>query len=201
MLSGYRDQRYNRRSVTVTTPPAVRAVHFEEMKNFLRIEEDFSDDDALLAELVVLAEQAVEVYCKRALITQTLKLTMDFFPARSDITLPRCPIQSITSVTTYDQNNDAAVLDSGVYSLDTAGGRLYLNQDGVWPTDLRPRAAAEILYVAGYGSSAGYVPDGLRLAIKTYVSALYDSRGLCEMPSDTIMLLHGYRLHDDLGIL
>jgi hypothetical protein len=100
----------NRHSVTRTVAPALRAVHFEEVKNFLRIEEDFTDDDALLAEIVAMAEDALEIFCKRAFITQTLKLTLDRFPILTEIALPRPPHQSVTSVTTYDQNNDATVL-------------------------------------------------------------------------------------------
>ena len=85
-----------------------------------------STDDTLVTQLITAARMAAEEYLRRALITQTYKLTLDLscsslgaawsegvydLPVTElyggmprTIELPKGPIQSITSVTTYDLN-------------------------------------------------------------------------------------------------
>ncbi|NIP96558.1 MAG: hypothetical protein GWO24_25240, partial [Akkermansiaceae bacterium] len=77
----------------------------------------------------------------RALITQTWDLTLDGWPAKGYFELPRAPLQSITSIKYYDEDDTEATVDSGTYFVDIASepGRVVLNSGESWPsTTLRP---------------------------------------------------------------
>lgn len=210
-----------RRTVKVTSAPASSPVSLAEVKAWLRI--DTSDEDALLASLIGAATDAAEQYTRRAFINQTIRLTVDLASSRLDdmlgdgvydlpvsalfgdmpqvIELPRPPVSSITSVTTYNTAGTSSTFASSNYSLNADGTRLYLNQGCSWPSDLRPIAACEILYVAGYGASASSVPQAIKTAILMHIAHLYESRGVCDgaVPAGCANLLRQYRIMDGLA--
>lgn len=203
-----------RQSTTVTTAPAVEPVTVDTAKAYLRV--DGTTDDGLLADMIQSAREMVEAYLRRSLITQTIKLTLDWFPmTRSDqwfdgvqeiavselyrgadyIKLPLGDVQSITSLVTYNQGNTAATFNSSNYYLDAAGDRLILNDGQVWPSDLRDTQAIEVTYVAGYGDAASDVPASIKQGILQVVNALYNGRG-CDsgIPDSAGKLLSPYRI-------
>ena len=111
------------------------------------------------------------------------------------VDLPFGPLQSVTSVVTYDRANDASTFSSDNYQVDLQGGRVYLNEGETWPAELRATNAVEITYIAGYGS--GNIPAPIVQAIKMYVSTLYD--GTCEGVTEQMSrLVSPYRRHDGL---
>lgn len=187
-----------------------------DVKSFLRI--DTTDDDSLLTSLIVSARRLCEEYTQRAFISQTWKLTLDRFYDRCEpelegyhvlpspqyfmrtaaIQLSRQPIQSITSIKTFGITNAQTTVDASVYLLDTAGGRVVLNEGQVWPTDLREYAAAEITFVAGYGD-AGDVPAPIAQAITQTVSTMYESRQCADLPDGVKTLLAPFRLPEAFG--
>lgn len=61
------------------TPPTSEPVTLAEAKTHLRV--DINDDDALITGLIASARQSAEQICRRALISQQWKVTMDRFPA------------------------------------------------------------------------------------------------------------------------
>lgn len=211
-------ERYNRRSVAVIsyTDQAIDILPLADVKAFLRITED--DDDPLLTLLIDAAVASAEKYLVRALRRQTLELTLDGFPFSDDdalvrlgagvhqvalshvigdvegIDLPYAPINSITSITTYNPANASAVFSSASYLLD--GFRVTLNRGYTWPTDLRDRAAVKVRYVAGYGLSG--LPAGVKLGMMQHMVAMYECRTGCEMPDAARGLMNAYRLSDGL---
>src|SRR5690349_11140632 len=136
--------RVARHSLTLTSGPSSEPLSQDDAKTWAKI--DTTDDDMLVAALITAARMAAEEYLRRSLITQTWKLTLDL--ARTllnnqlpdgvfdlpisvlygglprDIELPKGPVQSITSVTTYALDNSSSVYDPSNYFLDTAGARL-----------------------------------------------------------------------------
>ena len=194
-----------RHSVALITPPAGEPVTLLDVKSWARITDN--DDDALLQNMIIAARQEAEKYLRSVLVTQTWELTLDLIPSSLDdilgdgvfqiavselygaipnaIPLPYAPIQSITSIKTFDLNNNESTYNATNYTLDTAGGRVLLNYGATWPSNLRHNAAMKIRYVAGYGA-ASTVPMSIRMAIMSYVQAMYESRGICEAGSDPI---------------
>jgi uncharacterized phiE125 gp8 family phage protein len=110
--------------------------------------------------------------------------------------VPFPPLQSVTSVVTYDRGNNAATFDTAQYQVDLQSGRIYLNEGETWPSDLRAQDAVQVTYVAGYGS--GSVPAPILQAIRLYVQGMYD--GTCMgLSAEAMALLAPYRLMDGLA--
>lgn len=193
-----------RKSVVLITPPASEPVTLAEVKSWARIDSD--DENTLITSLIVAARQEAEKYLKRALITQTWELTLDAGKSYLDnlgdgvydlpitalysglpdtITLPYAPIQSITSVKTFDLDNTESTFSASNYTLDTAGSRFVMNYGSIWTSNLRYEAAVKIRYVAGYGSGAD-VPQAIKIAIMSYVADVYESRGICDTVTDPL---------------
>jgi hypothetical protein len=85
--------------LTVVTEPTAEPVTLDEAKAHLRVEHEY--DDLTIAALITAARKYCETVAKRALVTQTLRLTRDTFPGACDgwiLRLPRPPLQSVTSI-------------------------------------------------------------------------------------------------------
>lgn len=210
--------RFNRKSVSVTASADSPAISTADMKEFLRV--SGSADDAIIAAYVETATEAVKQHTRRALLTETFVMKADGFtdPGGDDrllalgpgvhtasvpyvlgggetLDVPFPPLQSVTSVITYDRSNTAATFSASAYQVDLTSGRIYLNEGQVWPSDLRAQDAVQITYIAGYGS--GNIPAPILEAIRRYVSQLYDG---CEGMTDEIRrLLAPYRRMDELA--
>lgn len=210
--------RFNRKSVYVTASDDAPAVSLADMKAFLRVS-DAGDDDLITA-YIATATEMVKQYLRVGLLTETFVFKADGFAyADSDdrllalgpgthtgsrpyilgggdtLDLPFAPVQSITSVVTYDRGNNAATFSDTLYNLDVQSGRIYLNEGEVWPSNLRAQDAVEVTYEGGYGS--GNIPTPILQAIRNYVTQLYDG---CEgMTDETRRLLGSYRRMDELA--
>jgi hypothetical protein len=210
--------RYNRKSVVVTASNDAAVFSLEDMKAHLRI--DGACDDNLIYDYITTATEAVKQYLRRALLTETFVFRMDGFsqPGGDDrlsmlgagwhnvsvpywvggagrLDLPFPPLQSVTSLVTYDRANAANTFSASAYGVDLQGGRIYLNSGQTWPTELRDENAVEITYVAGYGSAN--IPAPIKEALRLYVSSLYD--GTCEgINAQMQRLLAPYRLADEM---
>jgi len=162
--------------VAVITPPSVEPMTKAEVKLHLRV--DHTTDDTLIDSLIIAARQRVENVTWRALVTQTLELTLDAWPEGNKIDLPRPPLQSVTSVTYTDSAGAAVVWGSANYQVITQGtpGRIVPAYGVSWPSvTLRAANGIAVRYVAGYGLAAA-VPDLLKAAIKLLVGHWYENR-------------------------
>ena len=183
----------------LTTPPASEPVTLDEVKAHARV--DTNVDDALLTGLITGARLWAEQYTGRAFIAQSWQLWIDAAPGFDDaqwdgirqgpvtaldianhVKLPRpplVPVASVTSVTTYDDSDNATVWDPSNYFVDAISepGRLALRSGAVWPVPGRLTNGICIEYVAGYGSDETDVPETIRTAIRQLVSHWYEHRG------------------------
>lgn len=210
--------RFNRKSVYVTASDDSPAVSLADMKAFLRL--DGTADDTQITAYIESATEAVKQYLRRAILTETFVFKADGFtePGGDDrilalgpgvhtaskpyllgggetLDLPFPPLQSVTSIVTYDRGNNASTYSDTRYQVDLQSGRIYLNEGETWPSDLRAQDAVEVTYVAGYGS--GSIPAPILEAIRKYVEAMYDG---CEgMTDEARRLLAPYRRADELA--
>lgn len=162
--------------VVEVTAPSAEPITTTEAKQFLRV--DHATQDDLIDDLIAAARQRVEADTGRSLITTTWDLSFDAFPDERAIVLPRLPLASVTSVTSYDADDTAATLSSSDYLVDTAQGRIALNDDADWPTDLRAHNSGVVRFVAGYGASGANVPQPLRLAVYQLVTHWFEQPDL-----------------------
>jgi uncharacterized phiE125 gp8 family phage protein len=161
----------------LVTPPSGEPVVPTEAVEHLRLDAD-TDEDELLAAMVTAAREQVEVYTRRALLTQTWRLTLDAFPeCNTPIRVPRPPLQSVTSVQYVDLAGVTQVLDPAEYAVDTTGvrGRIAPAYGKSWPLARSQLNAVTITFVAGYGDAAK-VPEGIKAAIKLLLGSLYENR-------------------------
>lgn len=186
------------------TGPTHEPVSLAEAKAHLRV--TFSDEDALISELITAARQRVEEETYRALITQTWDLTLDELPAGEDVLrIPRAPLQEITSITYVDTSGDSQTLDADDYvvSATRQPGIVRPAYGLIWPDVRYQPDAVTVRFVAGYGDAAE-VPAPIKAAIKLIVGQYYEFREeLTERPTQPIPLgaqriIQLYDLGDEL---
>lgn len=191
-------------SVAVASGPGAEPVTTNDLKLRLGIDQADSTWNDLLSALIESARVECERHTARALITQTLDIYFDHRPAErqewwdgvreiaaselftypSTFEIPRLPIQSVTSVTFYDEADNATVAGSGTYIVDITSEppRVVLRRGEVWPTvTLRNANGIVIRVVAGYGNSGTSVPGPLKEGILSLAAHLFEHRGACDM--------------------
>jgi uncharacterized phiE125 gp8 family phage protein len=198
-------------ALKLKTAPASEPVSLSDTKTYLRITD--VDDDAFINGLITAVRQRFEEWAGRSLITQTWILWLDGFPLREKnssrregyfdlpvahyealqhvVEIPRTPLQSVTSLKTYDTASSAAVYDNSNYLVDVVSspGRIALNQGATWPAGLRGINAVEIEFVAGYGNAAD-VPESIKQGMLLWIKLLFaDKSKLFESDESTPGLL------------
>lgn len=211
--------RFNRKSAYVTASTDSLPITINAMKQYLRV--DGSEDDELILTYINAAVEAIKQHTRRAIKTETFVFKADGFVdgggddrllqlgpglhtgskpyilgGGETLDLPFPPLQSVTSVVTYDRGNNALTFSASNYRVDLQSGRIYLNEGETWPSDLRAQDAVEVTYVAGYGSAS--VPAPILHALRLTVQGMYD--GTCMgLTSEAMGLLAPYRLMDSLA--
>ena len=204
--------------LTLVTPPAAEPVTLAEAKAHLRV--DIANDDSLITDLIASARQAAESHTRRALVTQTWRLSLDRFPGKplpwwdgvregaeipepaNAVELPRPPLQSVTAVTAYDDTDAATVMPAADYFVDTdrEPGRIVLRSGKTWPSVTRVANGVEVVFVAGYGAASA-VPQAIRQGILMLVGHTYENReavvtdgAAAELPLGVAALWRPYRV-------
>ncbi len=183
-------------SFSLLIPPSVEPVLLAEAKAQARI--DTGADDALVTSLIIGARQWVEAYTGRALITQTWQYALDLGLGATGswwdgerqgpitgldnvnaISLPRAPLQSVTSVQVFDNTDTPTVWPASNYFVDTirTPGRIALRMGAVWPVPSRLTNGIIIQYVVGYGNDGSFVPEPIKTALRQLVAHWYEHRG------------------------
>lgn len=178
------------------TAPTEEPITLSALKLALQVE--VADDDTLLTDLIKAARQACEEYTGLALVTQTWDLSRDE-PGNGDylstewwdgvrdasiselsgstreIEIPIGPLQSITSITAYDEADVGVVFASSNYYVDTATepGRVVLRDGKSWPIVLRVANGFVVRFVAGYGAAAA-VPEPIKRGMIEWARHYYE---------------------------
>ena len=162
-------------ALKLITAPSTYPVTLAEAKLHCRV--DIADDDTLITALITAATEMAEQKTGRAIMTQTLELTLDAFPEAFELT--RVPVQSITSVKYYDTTGAQQTLSNTLYALDAADdfGFAHISPvyAGVWPDTRDQINAVAVRYVAGYADAAS-VPQSIKNWILLMVSTMYANR-------------------------
>ena len=156
-----------------TTEPAIEPVTVSELKDHLRISD--SVDDARLETLIAVAREVVEIDARRSLISQTWTLECDNWPPLY-LELPMPPLASVTSIKYVDTGGTQQTWSSAEYEVDTSSepGIVRLAYGQSFPDIRGDERGIEVIYVAGYGTTASSVPDMLKHAIKLQAEMQYD---------------------------
>jgi len=202
----------------LVTAPSVEPVTMQQVRDYIK--QDDNNEDAFISELIVSSRRMCERFTRRALITQTWKLFLDNWPSfnsshdwwdgtrqgadiphnRDSIDLPQAPLQSITSITTYDDADVATVWASSNYFVDSVSepGRIVVRSGSSWPTTARVANGIEIVFVCGYGIAPQDVPQELRDGMLKLISKMFQCRGdsveKAASESEAEMLWSSYRI-------
>ena len=183
------------------TAPASEPIALSEANAFLRV--DQNTHDSLISQLIATARRRVESDTGRSLKNTTWDLTADRFGDERIIRVPRVPLVSVTHIKTYDEDDAASTFSSSSYRVDTALGRIALNDDEDWPTDLRSLGAVSIRFVAGYGTDSDDVPQELKLAMYQLLTHWFENADP-NVPQESVNSAYGshiaaYRLGQHFG--
>jgi len=165
-----------------------------EMKTHLRV--DSSDEDEIIAQMMLAATDWAEEFQSRTYITRTRTMYLDSFPLI--ITPPFPPLVSVTSIKYIDTGGVEQTLDAAYYRVSTGTGggpgRITEAYNYYWPSVRSVTDAVTITYTAGYGLAAA-VPEDIKAAIKMIVHHLYINRGdMSEIPQSAKSLLWQKRM-------
>jgi len=180
--------------ITVSTEPTAEPLSLQEVKEYLRV--DDATDERVVQPMIVAARQFAENHMNRAIMQQTITLYVDTAMDTENplwegmrtapdinyyknyVVLPKGPVQSVTSVKTYDDSDTATTMAASKYYVDTARepSRVVLRTGETFPTALRVANAIEVIYVAGY-TNAYTVPEPIRLGMLQHIAYMYEHRG------------------------
>lgn len=183
------------RAWKVITQPAIEPITVDELKLFARI--DGSDEDTLLGGFIEAVRVGAENYLGRALIEQSIRMVMDWWPSII-VELPQPPLISITKVVTIDEDETETIYNSTNYyeQVEAIPGLLILKRGVTEPQNTsRDYGGFAIDYKAGYGNDATHVPSAIKEALKLWATALYENRAITtEPPPEARPLLDLYRV-------
>lgn len=168
-------------SLTVSVDPTLEPVTVAEAKRNCDLPESDSTRDSQLQEWITTARQRLEHDARIALIDQTLQYRRHTFTDdRCDVvgfSLPRWPVDSVTSVQYQDSSDSQQTLSTDVYGVDTVRrpSVVYLKKNQSWPALYGGYDDVLVTYVAGYGTTRADVPSIAKTAILIMVRHLWDN--------------------------
>jgi uncharacterized phiE125 gp8 family phage protein len=169
-------------SLQVITPPSFEPVTLAEAKLWLRLDDDDTEEDAMVLLLIKAMREYAEHLTGRALVSQTLELRLDSFPSGGGvIELPRPPLRSVSSISYVDSSSALQSLETSPQGwqedLASEPGRVApLTPSTGWPdTESETLGAVRIRYVAGY-ANPNAVPRSVRLWMQTRLATFNENR-------------------------
>ena len=157
--------------------PAVEPVSLAEAKAHLRVEH--GDDDDVIAALIAGARVHVEAQTRRALITQTWRLTRDAWPANGRLAVLPAPLRALVAARVYKSDGTALAIDTDAFAIDKVSAPAVLTYaSGAPPAPGRIAGGIELDIEAGYGDAASDVPEPLRQVIRVLAAHWSENRGL-----------------------
>jgi uncharacterized phiE125 gp8 family phage protein len=180
--------------------PAVEPVSLAEAKAYLRVEHE--DDDDTIAALIAGARIHVEAQTRRALITQTWRLSRDAWPANGRIAVLPAPLRKLAAVRIYKLDGSTQAIDVAAFAADkTSAPAVLAFMHGALPAPGRLAGGIELDIEVGYGDAPSDVPEPLRQAIRVLVAHWYENRGLIAagqsvavLPDSANALIRPYRV-------
>lgn len=165
----------------------VPLVSLDKLKSYMRI--DHNAEDELIKDLQFAAYDWVEQFTNRSLLTTEWKFKTTPLKAGSEVrhALPFPNLLEITKVSHILSNIKHE--ETKAYSIDFRHGVEYL-------CAISKGVPIEIVYSAGFGPSARFVPEAFHQAIKILVALWYEEReGLgCGIPATVERILRPYQI-------
>ena len=145
-------------------------VTLEEIKLHCRIDHD--DEDEYLLALIQTARQYCETFTGRAIPLQVVEYTLDRWPPRKVLYLPKPPVTEVLGFE-YRLKDDLIYTNFVDFESDLDNEPARVTPDDAWPSgSLHPVNGVKVEYMAGYHD----VPEYVKSAVKLYAGSLYENR-------------------------
>jgi hypothetical protein len=165
----------------------------DEVKKRLQLASDKDEHDEDVELMIVSVRQEAEKVCG-PIINTTKTFYLDKFPGGQEmewwdgvregaisaneareIELPAGNVQSVTSVSTYDEADASTEFSSANYIVDLERRRIVLRTGQVWPQVVRAAKGVEVVCVMGWATPAD-VPQDLKERMKQRCLQLWAER-------------------------
>lgn len=169
--------------VPIATTDDLEVVSLSELKEWLKVNEEDTLEDATIDALNRHARQRLESELRRSFITKPFDQVMQETPCAYEVELARSPLVSIASIkgfTDTDATDSGGVtMSSSGYYVDTANepGRVVALNGFAWPTATRSANSFIVRFTAGYSTGSSGVPEPIKTAVKALVAYWYERRG------------------------
>jgi len=162
----------------VTGQPSREPITVDEARLHCYVDADNTEVDSLIDRHIAAARKQVENDAELSLITQTITLTLDEFPANGGpIRLPRPPVQSAT-IAYKDSAGIVRTLAPAMYIVETSKkpGQISLAYGQSWPATYGQVGDVIVTVIAGFGADGNFVPATLRQAMLLLIDDMYEHR-------------------------
>ena len=167
-------------SLEESTAPVSEPLMLPDLKEWLRVDLDFKDDDLMLTDLITSGRKHFTEITNRAFVNTTYKLRLDKFPGGllEPIRIPIAPLSSVTSVTYLDGDGNSQTWAAAKYDVDIYDyvGSVRPTENESYPATQAVIQAVTVEFVAGYGADATSVPHDIVAALKVFIAGLYENR-------------------------
>ena len=184
--------------------PGAEPLTLAEVRNWCRVDDDFTGDDADLQGLIVATRLQAEHECGRSFLSTTWERVLDAFPA-VELELAAQPVSGITHLKYLDVDGVEQTLDPAAYVLDPVSEPAFvLPAAGTsWPATFDGINAVRVRFVQGWSSASNPLCAPLRLWMRLQIEAAYKLRGsvvagvsVTELPNRHVeRLLDRYRVY------
>lgn len=156
------------------TDASAEPITLAQAKSWLREDLVSVENDTDISDLISAARRHAEGFLGRCIKAQSFEFSLDGWPGRDYIQLPRYKSTSVT-VTYRDSAENLQTLSAGDYVLDAKAARVALRFGKSWPsTILSPSGAILVAFAAGDNSKP--YPEGIRLFTRQAVAHWYRNR-------------------------
>jgi uncharacterized phiE125 gp8 family phage protein len=202
-----------------TSEPEAESVSLEQVKRWLNLDSDITEDDELLTDLLIpSAREFVENETRLVLVDSIFEMKLDDFDRRGsylgwfwsqEIRLPVQPLIQVIDVQYLGTDGQYVSLPSTDWlEVKDEPPRIVSNPSGnCWPVLLPRPGAVLVTFRAGYESAgspqdAASVPTAIKLAMQMLIAHWYEHREALssdhrntptEIPLGTARLLEPYR--------
>lgn len=164
----------------VVVHPVAMAVSLDDARAHARI--NGADNDSEIEIAVRRITVDAETVTQRAIVTQTRRLTLDWFG--DALRLDRTPVITVSSIKYLDMNGLEQTLDPADYYCDLVSEPSYIVPavGKAWPATLNHVNAVNVTYVCGYGPNHTTTPPAFKGYILARVREYFAPAGTPESP-------------------
>jgi uncharacterized phiE125 gp8 family phage protein len=152
----------------VVTQPTTQPLTLEEVKQHLRVE-TYGDHDQLIDSYIDSTTKAFEQKANVAIMEQTIRVYYDYEELADELYFYRYPVQSISSIQYYDDDNALQTLNTADYISVISRPTQIIIDD--MPSIYDRKDALFVEFVAGFTS----VPHDILLALKQRIYKIYNN--------------------------